>query len=81
MKNFLVAMALLTATAALPAWAADATFERDLSVNGKPDLTVQTGSGSIHLVRGTGNRIHVIGALVLGSGRGAGSPHRLNAAD
>ena len=63
MKNLLVAMALLTAAAALPAWATEATFERDLSVGGKPDITVQTGSGSIHLVRGTGNRIHVIGRV------------------
>jgi hypothetical protein len=63
MKNLLVAMALLTAATALPAWATEATFERDITVSGKPDLTVQTGSGSIHLMRGTDSRIHVIGRV------------------
>lgn len=63
MRNLLVAIALLAVATALPAGATEATFERDFTVNGKPDLTVQTGSGSIHLMRGTDNRIHVTGRV------------------
>ena len=64
MKRILAAMALLAL--ALPtasARAAEATFQRDLTVNGKADLTVATGSGSIHLTSGPAGRVHIYGRV------------------
>jgi len=62
MRNLLIATAAL-ALAAVPVLAAEATFERTLTVSGAVDLTVATGSGNIHLTRGTANRVHVIGKV------------------
>ena len=53
MKHLAATAALLLA-AALPALATEATFERNLSVNGHVELSVSTGSGNIHLTRGSG---------------------------
>lgn len=39
--------------------AAEATFERDLTVNGKVDLSIATGSGSIHLTTSSAGKVHV----------------------
>jgi hypothetical protein len=55
------AAALALAASAVTAWAAEETFARDLTVNGRVDLTVQTGSGSIHLTPGPGGHVHIIG--------------------
>jgi hypothetical protein len=66
MKHFFVIPALFVALAALaasPARASEATFERDLAVNGRVDLTVQTGSGSIHLTHGAPGHVHVFGRV------------------
>ena len=60
MKYFALAAAIL-AVAAVPALATEATFERNLNVNGHVELTVSTGSGHIHITRGSGDRVHVIG--------------------
>ena len=57
---FSVAAAVLT-LAALPALASDATFDRNLSVTGRVELSVSTGSGSIHISRGSGNQVHIYG--------------------
>jgi hypothetical protein len=62
MKLLLVATAAL-ALAAMPALASEATFERNLSVNGRVELSVATGSGSIHITHGAGNRVHVFGRV------------------
>ncbi len=62
MKHFFVAAAALI-MAALPALATEATFERNLSVNGRVDLTVSTGSGNVHLTRGSGNQVHIFGRV------------------
>jgi len=62
MKHLFVAIALLM-TAALPAPAAEATFERNLSVNGRVELTVNTGSGYIHLTKGSDNQVHIYGKV------------------
>ena len=43
--------------------AAEATFQRDLSVSGRADLTVQTGSGSIRLTPGPAGRVHIFGRV------------------
>jgi hypothetical protein len=61
MKHFFAiagATALLT-LASVPSRAAEATFERDLTVNGRVDLTVETGAGSIHLTAGPAGKVHV----------------------
>lgn len=54
--------------AATAAHATDATFERTLTVSGKVDLTVTTGSGTIHLKRGPAGSIHVFGRVRPGWG-------------
>ncbi|MGA3333957.1 MAG: DUF4097 family beta strand repeat-containing protein [Terracidiphilus sp.] len=53
-------MAILPAATAR---ATEATFERDLMVNGRVDMTVTTGSGSIHLTSGPAGRMHVFGRV------------------
>jgi len=60
MKHFALAAAIL-AVAAVPALANEATFERNLSVNGHVELTVSTGAGHIHITRGSGDRVHIVG--------------------
>jgi uncharacterized protein YggE len=52
MKHLLVAVTAALALAALPALASEATFERTLTVSGKVELSVSTGSGNIHISRG-----------------------------
>jgi hypothetical protein len=63
MKHLLVAAAMALAMATVPAIASEATFERNLTVSGRVELSVATGSGNIHLTRGTDNRIHVFGRV------------------
>ena len=66
MKNLLLGAAFLLTLAALaaaPARAEEATFTRDLTVTGRVDLTVATGSGSIHLTSGPAGRIHIFGRV------------------
>jgi len=62
MKKLWMGAAVL-ALAALPALGAEATFERTLQVSGHVELTVQTGSGNIHVTRGAGNQVHVWGKV------------------
>jgi hypothetical protein len=62
MKHFLVVTAAL-ALAALPAVATEATFERSLSVNGRVELSVVTGSGNVHLSPSSGNQVHIFGRV------------------
>jgi DUF4097 and DUF4098 domain-containing protein YvlB len=61
-RMFAAAIAALT-LAALPALASEATFERNLSINGHAELTVGTGSGSIHITRGSDNQVHIFGKV------------------
>jgi hypothetical protein len=65
MKRALFVMVALlgTCVAVLPVLAAESTFERTMKVNGKADLTVSTGSGSIHITHGTDNQVHVFGRV------------------
>jgi len=67
MRKLWIAAAAL-ALAALPALAAEATFERTLSVSGRVELSVSTGSGNIHITRGTGNQVHIWGKVKSGWG-------------
>jgi len=62
MKGFLIAATAL-ALAAVPALGAEATFERNLTVSGRVELSVATGSGNIHLTHGSGDRIHIFGRV------------------
>jgi len=63
MKHLFAAATAVLMAAALPALASEATFERNLSVNGHVELTVSTGSGNIHLTRGSDNQIHIFGRV------------------
>jgi DUF4097 and DUF4098 domain-containing protein YvlB len=67
MRKLWIAAAALV-LAALPALAAEATFERTLSVSGRVELSVSTGSGNIHITRGTGNQVHIWGKVKSGWG-------------
>jgi DUF4097 and DUF4098 domain-containing protein YvlB len=67
MKNLCIATAAL-ALAAIPALASEATFERNLSVSGRVELSVSTGSGNIHLTRSSGNQVHIFGKVKSGWG-------------
>ena len=60
MKHLVVATAAL-ALAAVPALASEATFDKTLQVNGRVELSVSTGSGNIHLTRGSDNQVHIYG--------------------
>jgi DUF4097 and DUF4098 domain-containing protein YvlB len=61
MKQFLLTVAAVLALTSLPALASEATFERTLTVNGRVELNVSTGSGNIHLTRGSDNQVHIFG--------------------
>jgi beta-lactamase regulating signal transducer with metallopeptidase domain len=58
----------LLAAAAIPGLGAEATFERTLTVSGQVELSVATGSGNIHLTRGSGNQVHIFGKVKAGWG-------------
>ncbi len=62
------AFTVISVLVAAPARATEATFERDLTVNGRVDLSVTTGSGSIHLTVGPAGRVHVFGRVKSGWG-------------
>lgn len=73
MQRFLhfTAILLFAASAlihATRAYAAEATFTRTLAVGDRADLTVETGSGTIHLMRGPAGSIHVFGRVRSGWG-------------
>jgi hypothetical protein len=71
MRRLLAVSAVFTVVSVLvaaPARATEATFERDLTVNGRVDLSVTTGSGSIHLTVGPAGRVHVFGRVKSGWG-------------
>jgi DUF4097 and DUF4098 domain-containing protein YvlB len=67
MRHLLAATVVL-ALATVPALASEATFERTLNVNGHVELSVSTGSGNIHLTRGSGNQVHIYGRVKTGWG-------------
>jgi DUF4097 and DUF4098 domain-containing protein YvlB len=62
MKILLVTTALL-ALASVPALASEQTFDRTLSVSGHVELNVATGSGNIHITRGSGSQVHIFGRV------------------
>lgn len=70
MKHFALAAAALAIAAALPAFASEATFERNLNVNGHVELQVSTGSGHIHIKQGSGDKVHIFGRVKSNWGSG-----------
>lgn len=68
MKQFLLTVAAVLAFAPLPALASEANFERALNVNGRVELNVSTGSGNIHITRGSDNQVHIYGHVKSGWG-------------
>ena len=68
MKQILVVTAALIALSAVPALGTEATFERNLTVNGKVELMVATGAGYIHLSHGADNQVHIFGRVKSGWG-------------
>jgi len=72
MKHFFAAIFILaawTTVATVPAWASsEATFQRDLTINGRLDLTISTGSGFIHLTSGPAGRVHIFARVKAGWG-------------
>jgi hypothetical protein len=71
MRSFCAAITFFVAvvlTATYPARAAEATFERDLTVTGRVDLTVHTGSGYIHLTSGPEGHVHIFARVKSGWG-------------
>lgn len=77
--GFTVAALVALAVAALPALASEANFERNLSVNGRVELTVSTGSGHIHITRGSGNEVHISGHVKSGWGENEQRVHDIAA--
>lgn len=61
-------LAAIVAQAALPARASEATFQRDFIITGRLDLSVATGSGSIHLVSGPAGHVHIFARVKSGWG-------------
>ncbi|MFP5275490.1 MAG: DUF4097 family beta strand repeat-containing protein [Acidobacteriota bacterium] len=63
MKIRFAALAVIAALAlaALPAFAAEASFDRTLTVQGRLELDVSTGAGAIHLTSGPAGQLHIIG--------------------
>jgi len=70
-----IAAAAALALAALPALASEATFDRNLTVNGRVELAVFTGSGNIHLTHGPGSQVKIHGRVKSGWG---GSEERVH---
>jgi Putative adhesin len=75
--KYAIAAAAALSMAVLPALASEATFERNLQVNGRVELSVSTGSGNIHLTHGSGNQVHVFGKVKSNSWTGGASEDRV----
>ncbi len=67
-----IAIAALTISPAVML-AADGTFDKTLHVSGQPTLSVNTGSGYIHVSPGSDNEVHIIGHVHASSWGGFGS--------
>jgi hypothetical protein len=71
MKHFCavaITFAAIVLVTTVSARAAEATFERDLTVTGRVDLTVATGSGYIHLTSGPAGHVHIFARVKSGWG-------------
>jgi hypothetical protein len=61
MQRSTVLLAAGFVLAASTAFAAEGTFDKTLSVSGTPNVSVNTGSGYLHVYPGSGNQVHIIG--------------------
>ena len=71
MRHFCAAVTIFVAvvfTATVPARADEATFQRDLTITGRVDLTVHTGSGYVHLTSGPAGHVHIFARVKSGWG-------------
>ena len=68
--RYVLAAAAALALVALPALASEANFERNLTVSGRVELSVSTGSGNIHLTKGSGTQVHIYGRVKSNWGSG-----------
>jgi DUF4097 and DUF4098 domain-containing protein YvlB len=68
MKQIWIVSVAALALAAVPALASEATFDKTLNVSGKVELSISTGSGNIHLTRGSDSRVHIFGKVKSGWG-------------
>jgi hypothetical protein len=68
-----LALPVVLAAAVASAFAADANFDRTLTVSGSPTVSVATGAGTIHLRPGTGSQVHVMGHVHASNGWPLGS--------
>ncbi len=66
LRILLTSTSLALASASL--FGADHNFDRTLSTNSSPNVTVSTGSGYIHLRPGSDNQVHVAAHLRAGNG-------------
>jgi len=71
-RTLAVAALLLTPTALLAA-DANGTFDKTIHTNGSVSLSVNTGSGYIHVLPGSDSSIHIIGHVHAGKWSGWGS--------
>jgi hypothetical protein len=62
-SNFVKSAVLIVATAAVPALASEATFDRTLNVGATVNVYVSTGSGYVHISPGSGNQVHIFGRV------------------
>jgi DUF4097 and DUF4098 domain-containing protein YvlB len=58
-----IGVAVAALAMAIPGRGAEATFERDLTVNGRVQLSVATGSGTIHLTQSNNGHVHIFGRV------------------
>ena len=64
----LAAVALAALSLPATAFAADVNFDKTLTINGSPTLSVSTGSGYIHISPGNDNQVHIVGHIHSGKG-------------
>jgi hypothetical protein len=57
----IISIAAALVLAAIPALASEANFDRNLTVNGRVELSVATGSGYVHITHGSSGRLHISG--------------------
>jgi hypothetical protein len=73
LSNFAKSAVLIVATAAIPALASEATFDRTLNVGATVNLHVSTGSGYVHISPGSGSQMRIIGHVKSGGSWFGGS--------
>ncbi len=69
MKTRMILAAMVALAPAL-ALAAEGTFDKTLSVNGPVLLSVNTGSGFIHVTPGSDSQVHIVGHVKAGNNGG-----------